>query len=65
MIVLRLYKLIHANAMQYKIKHAIILLTGSCNLSLKKKDKHDLGRKQPALFDRDRLLLCYVSNFIF
>jgi len=36
MIVLRLYKLIHANAMQYKTNKAIFLLSGSLNLPLNK-----------------------------
>ena len=57
MIVLRLYKLIHANALQYKTNKAIILLSGSLNLPLKKEGQCSLGRKQPALFDRGRLFL--------
>ena len=51
--------------MQYKTNKAIILLTGSVNLPLKKEGQRNLGRKQPALFDRGRLFFVISSSFIF
>ena len=65
MIVLRLYKLIHANAMQYKTNKAIFLLSGSLNLPLDKEGQCSLGRKQPALIIETGCFCVDVSSFIF
>ena len=62
--ILRLYKLIHANAVQYKTNKAIILLSGSLNPPLNKEGQCSLGRKQPALFNRGRLF-CYMLEALF